>query len=51
MVLPHQFIELLGTPAASDYLICFVHLSKSENLGSGASGKWLFYKLDLKSKP
>jgi hypothetical protein len=27
VILPHQFIELLGTPATSDYLICLIHRS------------------------
>ena len=45
VVLPHQFIELLGTPAASDYLICFIHRSALKKLARSASGKGLFHKL------
>ena len=32
MILPHQFIELLGTPATSDYLICLIHRSVTKQV-------------------
>ena len=44
MILPDQFVELLGSPSAGNYLVTIIHQYKPSNPLRGMTGKGLFEK-------